>query len=295
MFWSISLLFIIPFWWYMVVLALMLLRTASGVVCFCLALEFVLWEISWRFRKAEIVLSKQVFKKSQNVCTRFDPGEGRWPSSTEGNTVASLIFTQSFSNLFCRSGVWFPEYDKTSDLKVYLAISALCWAYFGILWMHCSFISQNLWCYKRSIIWKTSASESKASSIGQVIPWYYLETPHLWLGTEEIMCTPKSFDLNVASVSFSVESQWIFAANPDSHVHLLLERGVWRGSLQFPWSRRTLCCPSLWRADHSQLWNRTTPKGRKIGKLSTARAACVIHSRGHCLMLRPFFFCSNMQ
>ena len=114
------------------------------MVSLCLPLEFALWGISWRFRNARVVLSKQDFENHKNVCTKFNTDANRCHSSTEGSRAASLIFTQSFGNFFfCRSRVLFQEYDKTWGLKVCLVIAGLCYGYCRILWMHCSLISWN--------------------------------------------------------------------------------------------------------------------------------------------------------
>lgn len=200
-----------------------------------------------------------------------------------------LYLLRAFFDLFFRSGVLFLEYDKTSDLKVSPVISALCEAHFGILWMHCSFTSQNLLCFKWSIIWKTSASMSKASRIDQITLCYYLETPHLWFGAEEIIleCAPKSFGLSVASISFSpmclshwspreslLETRSSCASSPGK-IHMIFPgEKSWKTDFfleRFPWSRWWGHCVCITVERKPQL-----AKGRKIGKLISAHTACVI-------------------
>lgn len=47
-------------------------------------------------RNAKAVVSKQDFENTKNASTKFNPDVNRCASSTEGNRVASLMFTQSF-------------------------------------------------------------------------------------------------------------------------------------------------------------------------------------------------------
>lgn len=130
------------------------------------------------------------------LCTRFNPDVNMSQFYWGQQSCFTYINSDFFSNSF-RSRVLFREHDKTADLKVHLVISG---SYFEILCMHCSFISWNLSCFKASTAWKTSAC---MSSIVQTILWGHLENP-VYDMTEEVMCTPESFDFSVASMSFTL-------------------------------------------------------------------------------------------